>query len=146
MELGTLSISLAVKDIEASRSFYEKFGFKAFAGNPAQNWLILKNGDHVIGGQPKQTGSGRKAALEDLEELDVLQLPRSRCGRAPRAWAQGCGHWVAKATRGRIAAFPRTQLSAPGTAHAAGLSAPATTTLRIRWAATVEALAENEVD
>jgi catechol 2,3-dioxygenase-like lactoylglutathione lyase family enzyme len=49
MELGAFSISLAVKDLEASRSFYEKLGFKAFAGNAAQNWLILKNGDHVIG-------------------------------------------------------------------------------------------------
>lgn len=49
MELGTFSISLAVKDLEAFRRFYEKFGFTAFAGNPAQNWLILKNGEHVIG-------------------------------------------------------------------------------------------------
>jgi catechol 2,3-dioxygenase-like lactoylglutathione lyase family enzyme len=49
MELGAFSISLAVKDLEASRSFYEKFGFKVFAGNAAQNWLILKNGAHVIG-------------------------------------------------------------------------------------------------
>src|SRR6266540_348179 len=49
MDLGTFSISLAVKDIEASRSFYEKLGFKAFAGNAAQKWLILKNGDHAIG-------------------------------------------------------------------------------------------------
>jgi predicted enzyme related to lactoylglutathione lyase len=49
MELGTFSISLAVKDMEASKSFYEKFGFKAFAGDASQNWLILKNGDHVIG-------------------------------------------------------------------------------------------------
>jgi lactoylglutathione lyase len=49
MELGAFSISLTVKDIEASRSFYEKFGFKVFAGNAAQNWLILKNGDRVIG-------------------------------------------------------------------------------------------------
>ncbi|HYW45089.1 MAG TPA: VOC family protein [Bryobacteraceae bacterium] len=49
MELGAFSISLAVKDLEASRSFYEKFGFQAFAGNASQNWLILKNGDHVIG-------------------------------------------------------------------------------------------------
>jgi lactoylglutathione lyase len=49
MQLGTFSISLAVKDLEASRSFYEKFGFTAFAGNASQNWLILKNGDHVIG-------------------------------------------------------------------------------------------------
>jgi catechol 2,3-dioxygenase-like lactoylglutathione lyase family enzyme len=49
MELGAFSISLAVKDLEASRSFYEKFGFTPFAGNASQNWLILKNGDHVIG-------------------------------------------------------------------------------------------------
>ena len=49
MDLGAFSISLAVKDLEASRRFYEKFGFKAFAGDAAQNWLILKNGDHVIG-------------------------------------------------------------------------------------------------
>ena len=49
MELGAFSISLAVKDIEASRAFYEKFGFKVFGGDASQNWLILKNGDHVIG-------------------------------------------------------------------------------------------------
>jgi lactoylglutathione lyase len=49
MELGTFSVSLAVKDIEASRKFYEKFGFKNFAGDASQNWLILKNGDHAIG-------------------------------------------------------------------------------------------------
>jgi lactoylglutathione lyase len=49
MELGAFSVSLAVKDLEASRAFYEKLCFTAFAGNAAQNWLILKNGDHVIG-------------------------------------------------------------------------------------------------
>lgn len=49
MNLGAFSISLAVKDIAASQQFYEKFGFKAFGGNPAQNWVILKNGDHIIG-------------------------------------------------------------------------------------------------
>ena len=49
MELGAFSISLAVKDLGASKAFYEKLGFKVFAGNAAQNWLILKNGDHVIG-------------------------------------------------------------------------------------------------
>ena len=49
MELGAFSISLAVNDIEASRAFYEKFGFKVFGGDAAHNWLILKNGDHVIG-------------------------------------------------------------------------------------------------
>ena len=49
MELGAFSISLAVKDLAASRSFYEKLGFGAFAGDADQNWLILKNGSHVIG-------------------------------------------------------------------------------------------------
>jgi lactoylglutathione lyase len=49
MELGAFSISLAVKDLGASRAFYEKFGFKVFAGDASQNWLIMKNGDHVIG-------------------------------------------------------------------------------------------------
>ncbi len=49
MDLGAFSVSLAVKDLEASRKFYEKFGFKPFAGDASKNWLILKNGDHVIG-------------------------------------------------------------------------------------------------
>ena len=49
MKLGTFSISLAVKDIEASKTFYEKFGFKIFGGDASQNWVILKNDDHIIG-------------------------------------------------------------------------------------------------
>jgi catechol 2,3-dioxygenase-like lactoylglutathione lyase family enzyme len=49
MELGAFSVSLAVKDIQASRQFYEKLGFAHFAGDPSQNWLIMKSGDHVIG-------------------------------------------------------------------------------------------------
>lgn len=49
MQLGNFSISLAVKNIEASRAFYEKFGFQVFGGDASKNWLILKNGDHVIG-------------------------------------------------------------------------------------------------
>ena len=49
MELGAFSISLAVKDIEVSRQFYEKFGFRSFAGDASQNWLIMKNSGHVIG-------------------------------------------------------------------------------------------------
>ena len=49
MQLGAFSISLAVSDLGASRSFYEKFGFNVIAGDPAMNYLILKNGDSVIG-------------------------------------------------------------------------------------------------
>jgi catechol 2,3-dioxygenase-like lactoylglutathione lyase family enzyme len=49
MNLGAFSVSLAVKDIQASKAFYEKLGFASFGGEIEQNWLILKNGDHVIG-------------------------------------------------------------------------------------------------
>lgn len=49
MDLGAFSVSLAVKDIEASRLFYEHLGFSIFGGDQSQNWLIMKNGDHVIG-------------------------------------------------------------------------------------------------
>ena len=49
MELGNFSVSLAVKDIETSKQFYQKLGFKVFGGEQSQNWLILKNGNHVIG-------------------------------------------------------------------------------------------------
>lgn len=49
MDLGAFSVSLAVKDLEASRAFYEKLGFKDFGGSGADNWLIMKNGNCVIG-------------------------------------------------------------------------------------------------
>jgi catechol 2,3-dioxygenase-like lactoylglutathione lyase family enzyme len=49
MDLGAFSVSLAVKDLAASRAFYEKLGFKQVHGDATQNWLILKNGSHVIG-------------------------------------------------------------------------------------------------
>ena len=47
--LGAFSVSLAVKDLNASRIFYEKLGFEAVGGDPAQNWLILRNGTATIG-------------------------------------------------------------------------------------------------
>ena len=49
MDLGAFSVSLAVRDIEASRRFYEQLGFVPFMGEASQNWLILRNGDKVIG-------------------------------------------------------------------------------------------------
>jgi len=49
MQLGAFSISLNVKELEVSRSFYEKFGFQVFGGDAAQNWLIMKNGNCIIG-------------------------------------------------------------------------------------------------
>lgn len=49
MRLGNFSVSLAVKDLGASRAFYEKLGFKAIGGDAAQNWLILQNETSTIG-------------------------------------------------------------------------------------------------
>ncbi len=49
MELGNFSLSLSVKDIEASRAFYEKLGFKIFGGDASQGWLIMKSPSCVIG-------------------------------------------------------------------------------------------------
>ena len=49
MNLGAFSVSLAVKDLQASKAFYEKFGFTQFHGDAAQGWVILKNGTCVIG-------------------------------------------------------------------------------------------------
>jgi catechol 2,3-dioxygenase-like lactoylglutathione lyase family enzyme len=49
MDLGAFSVSLSVQDITASRDFYQKLGFEPIGGNADDNWLILRNGDHVIG-------------------------------------------------------------------------------------------------
>lgn len=49
MKLGAFSVSLAVKDIHASKAFYEKLGFEEFGGNLEYNYLMMKNGDHIIG-------------------------------------------------------------------------------------------------
>lgn len=49
MKLGAFSISLSVKDIKASKVFYENLGFKTFAGDMEKNYLIMKNGNSLIG-------------------------------------------------------------------------------------------------
>lgn len=49
MELGAFSVSLTVKDLQTSKEFYEKLGFSTMGGNPEHNYLIMKNGEHVIG-------------------------------------------------------------------------------------------------
>ncbi|PFG14713.1 catechol 2,3-dioxygenase-like lactoylglutathione lyase family enzyme [Bacillus sp. es.036] len=49
MNLGAFSVSLSVKDIEASKNFYEKLGFQSLGGDISHNWLIMKNGSTVIG-------------------------------------------------------------------------------------------------
>lgn len=49
MKLGAFSVSLSVKDIHVSKAFYEKLGFKVLGGDIAQNWLIMKNENSIIG-------------------------------------------------------------------------------------------------
>lgn len=49
MELGAFSISLAVKDLQKSQDFYERFGFGVVGGDASQNWLIMRNGAHTVG-------------------------------------------------------------------------------------------------
>ncbi len=49
MKLGAFSISLAVKDIKASKAFYETLGFSVFAGNLEKNYLIMKNESSLVG-------------------------------------------------------------------------------------------------
>ena len=49
MKLGAFSISLSVKDVKVSKAFYEKLGFVPYGGNIEQNWIIMKNGNSIIG-------------------------------------------------------------------------------------------------
>lgn len=57
----------AVKDLAASRAFYERFGFTAFAGDQAQHWLVLRNGAHVIPGWDQDAKP--VAGFTDVREL-----------------------------------------------------------------------------
>lgn len=81
MKLGTFSISLAVKDIATSRAFYEKLGFEQVGGDPAQNWLILRNGETTIGlfqGMFERNmltfNPGWTSQAEALEEFDDVRV------------------------------------------------------------------------
>ena len=49
MKLGAFSVSLSVRDINASKQFYENLGFKVFAGGMEKNYLIMKNENALIG-------------------------------------------------------------------------------------------------
>jgi len=80
MKLGTFSISLAVKDMTASRAFYEKLGFTQVGGDPAQSWLILRNGTTTIGlfhGMFERNtltfNPGWNAQAEPLEHFDDVR-------------------------------------------------------------------------
>lgn len=83
MNLGNFSISLAVKDLAISRSFYEKLGFRVFGGDENQGWLIMQSPSCVIGlfqgmiekntltFNPGWDSAGRK--LEDFSDVREIQ-------------------------------------------------------------------------
>ncbi|MCX7552736.1 VOC family protein [Marinicella sp. S1101] len=82
MPLGAFSVSLAVKDIEQSKVFYQQLGFSVVGGNQSQNWLILRNGDNTIGlfqgmfeGNVLTFNPGWDANCNDLNEFtDVREI------------------------------------------------------------------------
>ena len=84
MDLGAFSISLAVKDLQVSRAFYEKLGFEVTGGGAEQNYLILKNREIVIGlfqGMFEKNiltfNPGLTNRMERLEEFtDVREIQR----------------------------------------------------------------------
>ncbi|MFZ1700482.1 MAG: VOC family protein [Pyrinomonadaceae bacterium] len=93
MKLGTFSVSLTVKDINASKEFYEKLGFTAMGGDIEQNWLIMKNANSVIGlfqGMFESNiltfnpGWDQNAeALEDFDDIREIQLQLKANGVQP---------------------------------------------------------------
>ena len=85
MKLGAFSVSLSVKDIKASKAFYEKLGFEEFGGNISQKWLIMKNGDHLIGlfegmfeGNLLTFNPGLNQSAEELKDFEDIRHLQDR--------------------------------------------------------------------
>lgn len=84
MDLGAFSVSLSVKDIDASRAFYEKLGFTSMGGTMDENWVILTNGSTVIGlfqgmfeGNILTFNPGWDQAAQEVDPFtDVRQIQR----------------------------------------------------------------------
>ena len=84
MKLGAFSLSLAVKDINVSKEFYEKLGFKVFAGDITKNYLIMKNENSLIGlfqgmfeGNIMTFNPGWNENAEQLESFDDIRKIQS---------------------------------------------------------------------
>jgi catechol 2,3-dioxygenase-like lactoylglutathione lyase family enzyme len=80
MKLGAFSVSLSVKDLNASKDFYEKLGFAVFAGSMEQNYLIMKSEDTLIGlfqgmfeGNILTFNPGWNQDAQNLEEFDDVR-------------------------------------------------------------------------
>ena len=81
MELGAFSVSLSVKDLQASRGFNEKLGFSPFGGNADEGWLIMKNGDAVIGINPATDSTTAVTTLIEMlhEIIQRYNIPTQSC-------------------------------------------------------------------
>ena len=80
MKLGAFSISLSVKDIKASKAVYESLGFSDLGGVPDENWVIMKNGETVIGlfqgmfeGNMMTFNPGWDQAAQPLDDFDDIR-------------------------------------------------------------------------
>lgn len=80
MKLGAFSVSLSVKDLKISKEFYENLGFQTFAGSMEQNYLIMKNGNALIGlfqgmfeGNILTFNPGWDESAKNLEEFDDIR-------------------------------------------------------------------------
>ncbi len=97
MRLGNFSVSLTVKDIAASRAFYEKLGFKMVAGDQSQNWIVLQNEHTKIGlfqgmfernmltFNPGWGGESGKETLTDFEDVRDIHKALIARGITPDA-------------------------------------------------------------
>ncbi len=81
MQLGAFSVSLSVKDLKASKAFYEKLGFEVFGGDQEKHYLIMKNGDTLIGlfqGMFEQNiltfNPGWDANAQPLDDFDDVRV------------------------------------------------------------------------
>ena len=89
MQLGNFSVSLTVKDIKASKAFYEKLGFSQIAGDMKQNWIILQNDDTTLGlfqGMFEKNSltfnpgwNKRGETLESFEDVRDIQKTLASC-------------------------------------------------------------------
>ena len=76
MELGAFSVTLAVKDMHASKQCYETLGFEAAGGDNSHNWLILRNGETVTERLDRSAIRGQVVAMYERIAAQGRDVPR----------------------------------------------------------------------
>lgn len=118
MDLGTFSISLSVKDLGLSKTFYETLGFTQFGGDPAHGYVVMKNGEHLIGlyhgmfeGNMLTFNPGwdqSAQALEDYEDVRDLEVKLVAAGVEMTTACEagdGVAHCIFKDPDGNVIMF-----------------------------------------